>query len=142
MTADATLPVFDWKEVVKLPPPVKAPEDAQARSADGTWTGPVTVRPSVANPDEMRRALERVYPVILRDAGIGGVVALLIRIDTQGQVLEAKVDQSSGYGALDEAALKVAHVLRFHPALNRDTPVSVWVRIPVTFQVHGGSESS
>ena len=96
------------------------------------------MQPSVANPEALRSALERAYPGILRDAGIGGTVGLLVRIDAHGRVLEAKIGHSSGYRALDDAALRVSGILRFHPALNRDTPVSVWVRIPVTFQVHEG----
>ena len=36
---------------------------------------------------------------------------------------------------LDEAALKVANLYRFSPAINRDTKVPVWVSFPVTFQV-------
>lgn len=139
VTAEATLPVFDWEKVVELPPPAPAPKNPEAQANDGTWTGPVTVQPSVANPDEMRQALERVYPSILKDAGIGGTVVMLLRIDTQGRVVDAKVDGTSGYKALDDAALKVAPVLRFHPAFNRDQRVSVWVRIPLTFESHGGS---
>lgn len=128
-----------WEEVPALAPP--APKvTASAESGSEAWFGPVTVQPSLANPDEMRQALEREYPSILRDAGIGGVVYLLMRIDTRGRVMEAKVDGSSGHAGLDAAALRVAHILRFHPAINRHTPVSVWVRIPVKFEVHGRPE--
>jgi TonB family protein len=134
---EATLDLPSWNDVVKLPSP-PAPKAAASETADNTWTGPVTVQPSVANPDTLRSALERAYPNLLREAGIGGTVRLLVRIDTHGRVLEAKIERSSGYRALDDAALKVSGILRFHPALNRDTPVSVWVRIPVTFQVHEG----
>jgi TonB family protein len=134
---EATLDLPTWKDVVELPPPL-APKAAASEAADNTWTGPVTVQPSVANFEALRSALERAYPSILRAAGIGGTVGLLVRIDTHGRVLEAKIERSSGYHALDDAALSVSGMLRFHPALNRDTPVSVWVRIPVTFQVHEG----
>jgi TonB family protein len=132
----ATLDLPGWNDVVKLPLP-PAPK-AASEAGDNTWTGPVTVQPSIANPEALRSALERAYPGLLRDAGIGGTVGLLVRIDTHGRVLEAKIERSSGYRALDAAALKVSGMLRFHPALNRDTPVSVWVSIPVTFQVHEG----
>ncbi len=36
---------------------------------------------------------------------------------------------------LDDAALKVADVYRFTPALNRDQRVQVWIQLPITFQV-------
>lgn len=135
--AEATINPPRWNDVVKLPPP-SPPPDRAAESGGGAWTGPVTVAPSLANPDALRGALERAYPRSLRDAGIGGTVGLLVLIDAKGRVLETKIEQSSGYRAFDRAALEVAPLLRFNPALNRDTPVSVWVKLPVTFQVHGG----
>ena len=39
------------------------------------------------------------------------------------------------FEALDDAALKVATIYRFSPALNRDKKVPVWVSFPITFQV-------
>jgi TonB family protein len=50
-------------------------------------------------------------------------------------VQDSQVNWSSGHRALDEAALAVADVYRFEPALNRDQPRPVWVSFPVTFQV-------
>ncbi len=38
-------------------------------------------------------------------------------IDEDGTVLDARVDTSSGFEALDQAALSVADVYRFSPAL-------------------------
>jgi outer membrane biosynthesis protein TonB len=35
---------------------------------------------------------------------------------------------------LDEAALQVADVIRFSPALNRDKRVPVWISLPINFQ--------
>ena len=37
---------------------------------------------------------------------------------------------------LDTAAIRVAGVYRFSPALNREKKVPVWVQFPITFQVH------
>ena len=34
---------------------------------------------------------------------------------------------------MDDAALRVARVYRFSPALNRDERVAVWVTFPITF---------
>ncbi len=46
---------------------------------------------------------------------------------------DIRVNTPSGYPALDEAAQRVARMMRFSPALNRDQPVAVWVQIPITF---------
>ncbi len=75
------------------------------------------------------------YPTILRDAGIGGTVVVWMFISEEGEVLNRRVSESSGHVALDEAALEVADVFRFTPALNRDRIVQVWIQLPITFQV-------
>ena len=57
-------------------------------------------------------------------------------ISEEGQVLNRIVSQTSGHTQLDEAALQVADVFRFTPALNRDERVPVWIQLPITFQVN------
>ena len=96
---------------------------------------PFTVAPQLQNRDEVGRALEREYPSLLRDAGVGGRVDVWIRISETGVVEVVRVQTSSGQPALDEAAIKVGQVMKFTPAMNRDKQVPVWVSIPITFQV-------
>ena len=72
---------------------------------------------------------------MLWNAGIGGTVKVWFYISEEGRVLDRRVSQSSGYVKLDEAALKVADVFRFTPALNREKIVQVWIRFPIEFQV-------
>ena len=81
------------------------------------------------------RAMEREYPPLLRDAGIGGTVRVYFFIDEEGRVGDRRIDQSSGHQALDDAAMSVAETYQFSPALNRDKKVPVWVSFPITFQV-------
>lgn len=95
---------------------------------------PYTVAPELKNRNAVARALERQYPPLLRDAGIGGSVLVWIFIDEQGDVLRTQVKESSGYEALDEAATRVAQIMEFSPALNRDQHVPVWVALPIQFQ--------
>ena len=64
-----------------------------------------------------------------------GEVRVFFYIDETGHVKTTRLDKSSGYAQLDEAALQVANLYRFSPALNRDTRVPVWVSFPVTFAV-------
>ena len=123
---------FEENPVEDLPPPPE--EKATDLSAAPTFT-PFTVAPSILNRDDVVRAMEREYPPLLRDAGIGGTVRVYFFIDENGVVQDNRIDQSSGHQALDDAALKVAGVYRFSPALNRDKKVPVWVSFPITFQV-------
>ena len=107
-------------------------------SAQPVFT-PYTVNPDYVNGPEIMRALEREYPPLLRDAGIGGTVIVWFFIDETGVVRNQQVFESSGHQALDDAALRVAPVFRFTPALNRDRAVPVWVQLPITFTTVSGA---
>ena len=123
---------FEDNPVEDLPPP---PEEAAVDlSAAPTFT-PFTVAPSIMNRDAVVRAMEREYPPLLRDAGIGGTVLIYFFIDEEGRVQDRRVNESSGHQSLDDAALAVSEIYRFTPAMNRDKKVPVWVSFPITFQV-------
>lgn len=112
---------------------VSPPERGDGGLQPGDFT-PMTIRPALRNAAEVARALVRHYPAPLRNAGIGGTVTVWFHIDTDGRVRGTRLDRSSGYDALDRAALQVADMMRFAPAYNRDQRVEVWVSIPITFE--------
>jgi protein TonB len=122
---------FEENPVDRLPPP----RDSNLSTSDpkGPKFTPFTVRPDIKNRGEVERALMREYPPVLRDAGIGGTVEVWFQIDEEGQVRKTQVKTSSGYAALDGAALAVAEIAEFTPALNRDKRVMVWISLPITF---------
>ena len=123
---------FEDNPVEDLPPP---PEGAATDiSAAPTFT-PFTVAPSILNRNDVIRAMEREYPPLLRDAGIGGTVLIYFFIDEEGRVQDTQINTSSGHQSLDDAALAVSEIYRFTPAMNRDKKVPVWVSFPITFQV-------
>ncbi len=130
---DITIPptTFEEHPVEHLPPP---PETATTSDLSSTPTfTPYTVQPSIKNRSEVERAMMREYPPLLRDAGIGGRVDVWFYVDEEGRVVNTVVNQSSGYRAMDDAALKVANIIEFTPALNRDKRVAVWISLPITF---------
>jgi TonB family protein len=94
---------------------------------------PFTVEPKLVNLSDVERSLQRNYPPLLRDAGIGGRAVLWFHIDENGNVVKTQLNESSGYEALDDAAARVASTMRFTSAKNRDKAVQVWVQIPITF---------
>ena len=124
-------------------PPLQAPQPAvnEIRRDTGRTDNagrepvftPFTVQPEIVNRAEVARALEDLYPPLLRDAGIGGSVEVWIYIDAAGEVMESQVRASSGHEALDRAALQVADLIEFTPALNGEDEVPVWISIPVAF---------
>jgi TonB family protein len=95
---------------------------------------PMTVRPMLMNASEVSSAMSREYPPVLRDAGIGGVPLLWLHIDETGAVDGTRIHESSGYGALDEAAMRVARAMRFVPAQNDEGITDAWVQLPIRFQ--------
>ena len=132
--AEATIPKTGLDDVppTLLPPPPGSEDEALPGGPEFT---PMTMAPRLENPGEVSRLLQRFYPPLLRDAGIGGTVSVWFYIDTDGRVVRTLVNESSGYADLDAAALKVADRMAFSPAWNRDKRVPVWVSLPVVFEV-------
>lgn len=122
-----------WDQVSAEPPP-PPPVQTRGPSTNSAFVV-VSVMPVLLDPDGFQRELMRVYPPSLRNAGIGGVVTLMLEVAIDGSVSRATVGTSSGYPLLDDAALKLAPGMRFRPAMNRDQAVSVLVSIPVEFRV-------
>lgn len=115
------------------PPPTVTGEEGDRPLSEAPVFTPFTVKPDIRNRAEVQRAMEREYPPLLRDAGIGGTVLVWFFIDQEGRVVRTLVHESSGHKGLDDAALKVADIIEFTPALNRDKRVPVWISLPVTF---------
>ena len=98
----------------------------------------MTVRPELTNSQEVQRLLMSEYPPLLRDAGIGGSPIVWFFTDETGRVTKTRLSKSSGYEALDVAALRVGQRMLFTPAENRGVPVAVWVEIPLVFSPKSG----
>lgn len=111
-----------------LPPPPSGP---LAQSPAFT---PREVEPELRNRTEFGQAMERAYPAALKDAGVGGRVLLWVFVTETGEVGNVRLFQSSGSEQLDAAAAETMRIARFSPAMNRGSPVPVWISMPVVFQ--------
>jgi TonB family protein len=76
-----------------------------------------------------------VYPDICARAGAEGTAFVQILLNRRGEVVRVQVQRSSGNAALDEAALEAARLSRFTPAMQGDSPVSVWISMPFAFRL-------
>ena len=76
------------------------------------------------------------YPVPLLEQGIEGRVLLRLYADSQGTLVRdsTRVAESSGYPALDSAAVSGASGLRFSPARRHGRPVSGAFLQPIQFR--------
>ncbi len=105
------------------PDTVRLPEEISARRGDDT---PVMINPE--SPVE--------YPPALYARGIEGNVLLRLHIDSAGSIYpdSTVLAESSGYPALDTAALEAVQQFRFAPALRGGTPVAATFLQPVRFR--------
>jgi TonB family protein len=87
--------------------------------------------PVVINPDP---GVE--YPAALFEQGIEGKVVLRLFVDSAGQLVRdsTRIAESSGYPALDSAALRASVGFRFAPARDNDVPVSAAFLQPIQFR--------
>jgi periplasmic protein TonB len=76
------------------------------------------------------------YPPTARRLGQEGTVVLLIYVQVDGKVGDVKVQKTSGFDKLDEAAVREAkRSWRFIPAKEGNTPVAEWGQFAVTFRL-------
>jgi TonB family protein len=98
----------------------------------GAHAGPrPEIMPVVLNEDLPFR-----YPTALFAQQVQGNVTLRIFIDAAGRVImdSTRVVETSGYTALDSAAVKGSEELRFVPAKRRGEPMAVSILFPVYFR--------
>ncbi|HUF66170.1 MAG TPA: energy transducer TonB [Gemmatimonadaceae bacterium] len=98
----------------------------------GAHAGP---RPEVM-PVVMNEDLPFRYPTALFAQQVQGNVTMRIFIDAEGKVVmdSTRVVETSGYTALDSAAVKGSEELRFVPAKRRGEPMPVSILFPVYFR--------
>jgi protein TonB len=75
------------------------------------------------------------YPESARRAGAQGVTTLRVRVLENGRVGEVNIAESAGFRDLDIAAMDAVKKWRFEPARRGNEPVSVWVMLPVKFEL-------
>jgi len=113
---------------------------------DSSATLPSSARPIVERGDEPPVAVNAVspviYPVALARQRIEGTVLLRLFADSTGKLIadSTRLAESSGYPALDSAALAAVPRLKFSPALLKGVPVAGAFIQPVHFRNPGGQE--
>ena len=127
---------FDANPVDNLPPPPDASGDG---SSDMPFWAPRDVDPGFRDErskNAMRACLEKHYPPLLRDAGIGGQVIVWAYVDETGGVEKTQLNKSSGHVSMDEVAreqVRDCPGAEFSPGMLGDRPVALWVALPITF---------
>ena len=110
-----------------------------APSGAGTFTvESVEERPALRNAAEMQRVLQRLYPDLLREAGIAGQTQLQFVVDAEGRVEPGSVTVvSATHQGFEAASLRAAEKFRFRPAKIGGRAVRVVINMPITWRLDG-----
>ena len=139
-----------------IPPPevqVQAPQTAQAITAVTSARptepiappgqrfappAPVVVQraPVRTAPVVDARACEKPeYPPAALRAQETGIVLLAFLIDIDGSALESRIERSTGFRRLDEAARKALGLCKFRPATTDGKPERAWAKIEYEWKI-------
>src|SRR3954465_7503695 len=117
--------------------PVLLVASGACKKGDGSNLSFQTVgrQPDVA-PVMLNKRLPFRYPPGLYAQKVQGNVTLRIYIDSNGAIVpdSTRVAETSGFNALDSAAMKGSRDLKFEPAKTQGQPVPVSILLPVFFR--------
>ena len=95
-------------------------------------------QPSLSNQGTIASVMERLYPRILQDAGIGGTVIMQFVIEPDGSVDMSSVKViDSPHEQLSDASIKAVERFRFRPGRYKGENVRVLIQMPITWQPAG-----
>jgi TonB family protein len=109
-------------------------DDGTVRLVDHDAPPPTT--PAEEPPVALNPVSPVLYPRALLEQGIEGRVLLRLYVDSAGRVIpdSTRIAESSGYPALDSAAVVGSPELRFSPALLQGRPIAAPFLQPVQFR--------
>ncbi|HQR02557.1 MAG TPA: energy transducer TonB [Rhodocyclaceae bacterium] len=127
-------------------PPVEVPIPVSTQSASGPTitvshdTKPVEAPPPVVRVPPVVSAgscSKPEYPAASKRLEEQGTVTLAFLIDVDGSILQSKVENSSGYERLDQAALEGLKRCKFKPGTVDGKPEQSWHRMKYTWKLQG-----
>ena len=90
---------------------------------------------SAPEPLDITRNRRPSYPEASRRRGEQGIVRLELRVDAAGRVVDVLLLETSGFNALDTAALNAVRDWRFRPAQRAGVPVAGSITTAVHFRL-------
>ncbi|MBI1976016.1 MAG: TonB family protein [Candidatus Omnitrophica bacterium] len=139
---------------------IKKPEDKKEITPKAEPTVEPSLKPIEVNKKEVREETPKMTPLVsLESSGvekssadytdnpaprypraallknIQGRLVLLVEVSAGGDPLEVRVERSSGYAILDQAALEAVRKWKFTPAKVGTIAIRSQVRIPVQFKI-------
>lgn len=81
------------------------------------------------------RNLEDFYPPNARRYRVEGTAVLALYVITDGTIVQAIIDKSTGFAELDDSAIEYVRALRFLPGTRNGVAESMWFRMTLTFSL-------
>lgn len=113
--------------------PAPAPS-GQVAAAVATPVGPMPVELPSSDAQYLQNPRPRYPPISLR-LREHGTVLVDVLVSDQGTAQEAKVQTSSGFFRLDNAAVSTVLTWRFVPGKRAGVAQSMWFTVPITFAI-------
>jgi protein TonB len=117
------------------PPVVPKVSDASRRARPSSRASSPMKGAKEALPDYLSNP-PPAYPESSRLAREEGVVMVLVDVGVLGTPSDVRLLRSSGYSALDQAAIRAVREWRFRPGTMAGMAVASSVSIPVRFELH------
>lgn len=77
-----------------------------------------------------------IYPSAAQMAGIKGQVRLALNLSKDGQLLESRLERSSGFSVLDESALRTAKQCAPYPEFPAGiSEQEMWIQVPIIYNI-------
>ena len=118
--------------VQQAAPTPPAPPSAPVQQATPAPEAPAPVTPPRTDAAHLNNPAPQ-YPALSRRLGEQGRVMLDVYILPDGSVGEIRLNRSSGFPRLDNAALQAVKTWKYVPAKRGDKPIPFWYVQPVSF---------
>jgi protein TonB len=119
---------------VETPPPIV---NVTTKAAPPAPPAPRAIVPGTPIKPISMPDVHDYYPEQARRDGQEGRAQVKVCVGANGKVQTAETAATSGFPALDEAAIKVAKAAKFKPATSEGKPVDSCATLPVKFELHG-----
>jgi protein TonB len=119
---------------IEAPPPI---QNVTTKAAPPPPPAPRAVVPGTPIKPISMPDVHDYYPEQARRDGQEGRAQVKVCVGANGKIESAETASTSGFPALDEAAIKVAKAARFKPATSEGKPVESCATLPVKFELHG-----
>jgi protein TonB len=120
-------------EQVAAPQPTPEPKRVEKKITPQRPTPVATAKTANVPQPVVIRNTPPIYPETARRAGWEGRVTVRVEVSADGLPMSVALQKSSGYGILDQAALRAVKTWRFQPRTMGGVAMAGTVDVPVNF---------